>query len=445
MKSAFPGQFSSNSKSIKSLWDEAIIALDANVLLDLYRYSDSTRSAFLNVLELMRERVWISYQVAGEYFSNRLSVISAQAKHYDDAIKSLEKLRAGFENQKQHPFVAGETLSDFIDSFNKLVSELKESQAAHARRINEDEIKEILGDLFDGRVGPSYDDASLEGMITDGAERYKNKIPPGFKDDSKPIGERLKERCVPYGDYIGWMQLMDYSKLVGRGVIFVTGDVKEDWWLRHSGKTIGPLPELIEEFMFKTSQQFHMYQPDRFLEYANNFLQQEASPDAVEEIRDVTVADFSDDKFQKFVELENAFHRAGFWDDEILKDGRTVFLNHHYHVGSDGRIENGHQLESKDLERFFSERDLELEELYFKEQIRCLRNKRASLRKEQEIYLSALSDLNRSASSLDFEDKAPSLNEQLHSVTGQIKKLNEDMREFQSALNALRHEKYDKE
>ena len=184
MKSAFPGQFSSNPKNIKNLWEEAIIALDANVLLDLYRYSDSTRSAFLNVLELMRERVWISYQVAGEYFSNRLSVISAQAKHYDDSVKVLEKLRASFENQKQHPFVAGETLAGFVESFNKLVSELKESQAAHARRISEDEIKEILGDLFDGRVGPSYDDARLEGMITDGAERYKNKIPPGFKDES---------------------------------------------------------------------------------------------------------------------------------------------------------------------------------------------------------------------------------------------------------------------
>jgi len=393
----------------------------------------------------MRERVWISYQVAGEYFSNRLSVISAQAKHYDDSVKVLEKLRASFENQKQHPFVAGETLAGFVESFNKLVSELKESQAAHARRISEDEIKEILGDLFDGRVGPSYDDARLEGMITDGAERYKNKIPPGFKDESKPIGEQLKDRCAPYGDYIGWMQLMDYSKLEGRGVIFVTGDVKEDWWLRHSGKTIGPLPELIEEFMFITSQQFHMYQPDRFLEYANSFLKQEASPDAVEEIRDVTVAEFDDDKAQKIFDLSSAFIRNGFWDYETLKDGRTVLRNHHYHANSDGRMENGHQFESIGLDQFFSERDLELEELYFKEQIRGLRNKRAILRAEQEKCLSALSDLNRSASSLDFEDKAPSLNEQLHLVTGQIKKLNDEMREFQSALRNLRHERHDEE
>ena len=288
MRNSFPGQVANDPERLQELWGVALIALDANVLLNLYRYSDSTRAALINVLELLKDRVWITNQVAKEYFSNRLKVIGDQAKLYDGSIAELEKLRSGFENQKQHPFIGSETLAGFVESFDKVVDELKLNKEIHDRRIYEDDIKDKLGDLFEGRVGASYEVARLEEIIIEGASRYKQKIPPGFKDSSKGgDGVSLSDRCAPYGDYIGWLQLMDKSKDQEIGIIYVTGDVKEDWWLKQSGKTIGPLPELIEEFMSVTSNSFYMYQPDRFLEYANSFLHQEASPDAVQEIREV--------------------------------------------------------------------------------------------------------------------------------------------------------------
>ncbi|WP_417693758.1 PIN-like domain-containing protein [Pseudomonas sp.] len=290
MKNSFPGQFSNKPDKIKALWENGLIALDANVLLDLYRYSDSTRAALINVLELLKERIWISNQVAKEYFSNRLKVIGDQAKLYDSAISELGKLKAGFENQKQHPFIGVEALDGFVASFDKVVDELKINKEIHDGRIYEDDIKNKLGDIFDGRVGAGYEVGKLEEIVVEGAVRFQNKVPPGFKDAAKGgDGVSLSDRCAPYGDYIGWLQLMEKSKESGLGVIYVTGDNKEDWWLKQSGKTIGPLPELVEEFVGVTDNLFYMYQPDRFLEYANGFLQQEASPDAVEEIRDTRV------------------------------------------------------------------------------------------------------------------------------------------------------------
>lgn len=443
MKSAFPGQFSNNTEAIKKLWSEAVIALDANVLLDLYRYSDSTRAAFLNVLELLKDRVWISYQVASEYFSNRLTVISGQVKLYDEAVKDLERLKAGFENQKQHPFVVAETLEGFIDSFNRVVGELKESQRAHARRINDDEIKEMLGVLFDGRVGPSYAQEKLEELILSGAERYKNKIPPGFKDSGKPVGELLRERCAPYGDYIGWQQLMDYSTQKGRGVIFVTGDGKEDWWLKHSGRTIGPLPDLVEEFISTTSNSFYMCQPDRFLEYANEFLRQEASPDAVEEIREVAVSDFHEEGSQRSYEWDRAVRMNGLMGLDLLSKARVTRRDIETYDETEVRRSNEQLFESDGLSKFRSERDADFEGRLYMEKVERLRARRDVLRARQLKYLSILESLNRNASDLEFEDRAPLLHERLNSATDQLESLNDELRVCQIALDAITHDSRD--
>ncbi|SPO61536.1 protein of unknown function [Pseudomonas inefficax] len=96
----------------------------------------------------------------------------------------------------------------------------------------------------------------------------------------------MEDRLLPYGDYIGWLQLLEKSRTDGLDVIYVTGDNKEDWWLRLNGKTLGPLPALVEEFISVTSQRFYMYLPDRFLERAGEFLDQKVSAQAMEEVRE---------------------------------------------------------------------------------------------------------------------------------------------------------------
>lgn len=287
MKTVFPGHFANDPEDLKRLWEDSVIALDANVLLNLYRYSEGTRKEFIDVFEKLKERLWISHQVAKEYLKNRLKVISDQAKTYDAAIKGLLELRENFEDHKQHPFVSAEVLGDCTRSFDLIIGELRANKERHDKKLNDDDIKEAIAQIFDGKVGGGYPDDELEKLIVSGAARYLNKIPPGYKDADKKVGPSLEERLSPYGDFVGWRQLLDKAVSDKCNVIFVTGDNKEDWWLHQSGRTIGPQPALIEEFVTLTARRFYMYSPDGFLQQAGSFLRKEVSTQAMEEARRV--------------------------------------------------------------------------------------------------------------------------------------------------------------
>lgn len=67
----------------KKLWDEALIVPDANILLNLYRYDEKTRTEFLEILDKLKERLWVPHQVALEYQKNRINeIINQREKLY---------------------------------------------------------------------------------------------------------------------------------------------------------------------------------------------------------------------------------------------------------------------------------------------------------------------------------------------------------------------------
>ena len=61
-----------------------------------------------------------------------------------------------------------------------------------------------------------------------------------------------------YGDLILWFQIIDYAKEKKCPIIFVTNDVKEDWWQQEKDDKTKDTPrhELLYEFKDKTSQNF---------------------------------------------------------------------------------------------------------------------------------------------------------------------------------------------
>ena len=114
--------------------------------------------------------------------------------------------------------------------------------------------------LFDSSVGKSFDNEALSDVLKEAKRRKDNKIPPGFKDSGK-------EGDKPYGDYILWRQILNHIRDEQKPLIFVTSEEKEDWWEKRSGKTVGPLFELLKEFHQVTGQPFLLYRTSRFLEY----------------------------------------------------------------------------------------------------------------------------------------------------------------------------------
>ena len=125
--------------------------------------------------------------------------------------------------------------------------------------ISEDKYADLLLSLFDQKIGAAPDEEMLKQLHEQAADRYAKKTPPGYSD--------LKDKGVPraYGDYIVWRELMDIAKKEKKDFILVTDDSKDDWRLKLSGKTIGPRPELLEEFRRETGQRVWLFTSEGFL------------------------------------------------------------------------------------------------------------------------------------------------------------------------------------
>jgi hypothetical protein len=90
-----------------------------------------------------------------------------------------------------------------------------------------------------------------------------------------------------YGDLILWKQIIAHAKEAGKSILFVTDDSKDDWWLKQSGRTIGPRTELRDEFIHESKQDFWMYTVDKFIEEAAKVTKTQVSEKAIAEIVEV--------------------------------------------------------------------------------------------------------------------------------------------------------------
>lgn len=284
MRDVFPGQFRPTSEGFERLWSSCIFAVDANVLLNLYRYSPDTRLELDRALESVKERVFIPHQAAKEFLKNRLNVTAGQADEYTKAAKIIAELSATLSNKKKHPFLPEEHLPTFADQIQILVAELEKQKASLLNRLVNDEILNGIEAMFTGRTGQPLTDEQLQTLVSEGEKRYANDVPPGYKDGKKDgSGDPYRK----FGDLIVWKQLMLKAKSDSKPIVFITDDKKEDWWLEQSGRTIGPRTELREEFIKEVSQDFWMYTVDKFIERTAHNRNTAVSHTVIAEIREV--------------------------------------------------------------------------------------------------------------------------------------------------------------
>lgn len=287
MKELFKWCFPHSLAQIQEIWDNGILTVDANVLLDLYRYNPNTREALLESLNLFAGRAWISHQVAEEFFRNRNGVILSSTSSFNDAERNLTELRKVIEEPIKK-LKSNRTISDsigkiveesFDEAIKKATLEIENLKLCYPEYIKEDPVLENICTLFNSNVGKPFDQEKIPEILKEAKRRKENKIPPGFKDSGK-------EGDKPYGDYILWRQILNYIKDVKRSLIFVTSEEKEDWWEKGSGKTVGPLYDLLKEFHEETGQLFLLYRTARFLEYSLEKTGKQTNQEAVAEIRE---------------------------------------------------------------------------------------------------------------------------------------------------------------
>jgi len=305
MKHLFPGLYRPSEEQLKSLWTNGTFILDTNVLLNLYSYPESARDIFLSVLEKVSDRTWIPFQVALEFHRNRFSRIKQSNEplfKLRDRIRTtsdhLEAEIRAIEFEKRNTGV--DDLSSRLQTVKEANNQLAEALDRACERLPSislnDPIAEKIAKLFEKRVGaPPENQEEIDSLVKDGLERYERKTPPGYKDLREKKEIVYYDRNIKYhamfGDLILWRQVMNYVRDAQlEHVIFVTGDRKEDWWNTIDGKTLGPSPDLVQEFTRVTGvKNFWMYTADQFLEHAETRLSAtEVTEETIQQVKETS-------------------------------------------------------------------------------------------------------------------------------------------------------------
>lgn len=121
MKSSFPGYYRPTKNELTEMWETCLFVLDANVLLNLYRYSPKTREELLDILKGISDRLWVPHQAALEYQRNRIDVIEQQASTYDRIQKLLDNYQKRVTTELHT--LAGKGRHPFIDA-NQLLKRI---------------------------------------------------------------------------------------------------------------------------------------------------------------------------------------------------------------------------------------------------------------------------------------------------------------------------------
>lgn len=254
----FVGWYDYSESEYENILKYGDISFDTNVILNLYRYSKETSLKTLSLFNSVKDRLVTSYYVTYEFTKNREKTESDSIHEYDKLINKIdekyENLINEMNNISEKKLVKKNKLIDSIlKNRIKIVEALNGEKAKKEELYNEDLEGKIL-DLIGETITSKFGDSEYKKNHIEGLRRIKEQIPPGYKDTDKPEN----------GDYYIFRSLMDYSKKFKKDIIFVTDDMKEDWFQNINGIK-KPRPELLNEFFSETGQKLIIFSLQDFL------------------------------------------------------------------------------------------------------------------------------------------------------------------------------------
>lgn len=281
MKKIFREFLHKDEIGFTNLDESTLVVFDTNTLLNIYRYSNSTQNKFINSVKKIKDNIWIPYHVGLEFNLNRKDAIYRLKDNEKETLKSMRKNIKDFRTSMKETLFSTSTLrsSDTTKFKNKILKyiddELDKLDIKLAKKNEElydfirpeKDLADEIATLFDGRTGHSYSKKELEDVLKDADIRYENEIPPGYKDkDKSTIYYNDLEINKSYGDLIVWHQILDKARNDSiKRVVFVTDDVKEDWWYIIKGERVGPRAELKNEMLRESEADFFMIDSNTFL------------------------------------------------------------------------------------------------------------------------------------------------------------------------------------
>lgn len=232
-----------------------ILALDTNVLLNVYRYSPEFSEFALECLKAVSDYIVLPATVELEYRRNNRAAFSSMEKRFAEIGKATEEQ---IKNAKTKILDSCSNLirlqyPDVVDLKTSLSEKLDAVQAALDSYLEDHTALDLIQHSWGGtdllapfvqslKVMPALTQGEIYKWCDEGESRYKKEIPPGFKDAKQKDGVRK------YSDLILWKEMLKYAKSHGKSIIFVTDDVKADWWEAKDDGSITFHQKLLEEF-----------------------------------------------------------------------------------------------------------------------------------------------------------------------------------------------------
>lgn len=311
---SFAGWLDNAGTPKKKFFEDALIVLDANVLLALYEIGADARREVLSVLTDVIGRLWVPHQAALEFCQNRKRVVRDRTGYFKDIRRSLNKaageavdlleatvkqvLDLRVKNRTSRSWDLAEAGLDrnslsarFVGIMDSAVAELDALEAEHDLHPKDmqqaDSLFVEIDQLLAGRIGCAPSRELLRGLVDEATSfRFPNEIPPGYKDAGK------RTPLVAAGDYILWREVLNRAmeQATATHVLLVTSETKPDWWLLDErNKPLKARPELIHEMYEEAGAELLLLSLADFLNGARDYLSLDVSDQTVAQLREVTV------------------------------------------------------------------------------------------------------------------------------------------------------------
>ncbi|OMF39023.1 MULTISPECIES: PIN-like domain-containing protein [Paenibacillus] len=250
-------------------WNNGLLIFDTSSLLRIYEWKIEKAVELKDVLKFKINDIWIPNQVNLE-FTKHVGYVQSENK-YNKIIDRLENTpikwnkvkkmldrweRNGFEDEFKQKVLELETSEINSDNIFELKQFADKLHLEHRRVVP---IDLIFDELF-SNVG--------EPLLNDEEEQIKKEfedtpLAPGFMD-------RDKGNANSHGDYFVWKQMQRKSLESSHDIIFITLDLKEDWF-RDKDQQL-PREDLLKEFYEVTQNRIMIISLTSFLEECSVYL-----------------------------------------------------------------------------------------------------------------------------------------------------------------------------
>ena len=245
----FAGFKAASSEQLDAALRDAIVAVDANVLLDLYRFRPQTSQDLITVLQKLGDRLVVPHQALREFWRRRQRTLDSPRRSTKEAADALAK--------------SGRSVCDVLASWAKAVGVDEDELAGLTARVNgflgelRGELQAVLQDAGEERAmqpGPLTGSKSFSRggsrcrWIRRSGLRVSRKPTAGSIPRSPPdtlTPTRAVATCPREAPAIilVWHQATRYAREQDRDLLIVTRDEKEDWWWRQQSE-LSPGPAL---------------------------------------------------------------------------------------------------------------------------------------------------------------------------------------------------------